>query len=270
MWCGNVDDIYKNQTLQKRLQKCKKRIQIVRRIDGCTVAILINLSQQVKEKTVGLGGIVMDNILQNIMIGFLNFPVFAVLLTVPIFAVQLLKYKTLNPVRILLNYAAILYGLCMFALVFLPIPTIEEAVHLSGHSIQMIPFHFVADIVRESPLVLTDIHTYLPAVFNRTVLQVVFNVIMTMPFGMLLRYYFGCSAKKVVLFSFLLSLFIEVAQLTGLFFMYSGSYRLCDMDDLIANTFGGFLGYMAVNACHFLPEIHKFDRLPKAKVVLAR
>lgn len=32
---------------------------------------------------------------------------------------------------------------------------------------------------------------------------------------------------------FALTLFIEVGQLTGLFFLYAGSYRLCDVDDLI-------------------------------------
>ena len=33
------------------------------------------------------------------------------------------------------------------------------------------------------------------------------------------------------IFSFLLSLFFEVTQLTGLYFLYPGSYRLFDVDD---------------------------------------
>ena len=213
----------------------------------------------------------MDYILQNIMVGILNFPIFAVLLTLPIMVVQLLKYKTFNPVRILLNYAAILYGLCLFALVFLPIPDIEQAALLSGHQMQVIPFHFVVDIVRQSPFVLTDLRTYLPALCNKAIWQVVFNVMMTVPFGMLLRYYFGCSCRKVVVCSFLLSLLIEVGQLTGLFFMYAGSYRLFDVDDLLANTLGGFLGFVVIEACHFLPAIKSFDRhAAKTEVVVVR
>lgn len=213
----------------------------------------------------------MNNIAQNIMIAVENFPLLALLFTIPFFAVQLVKYKTLNPVRILLCYAALLYGMCVFTLVFFPLPDMQEAAKLSGHEMQMIPFHFVADIIRESPLVITDIHTYLPAALNRTVLQVVFNVVMMVPFGMFLRYYFGCSGKKVFLFSLGLSLLIEIGQLTGLFFIYSGSYRLCDVDDLIANTLGGFVGYVIVNTCHFLPSIRHFDRhTAKTKVVLAR
>jgi glycopeptide antibiotics resistance protein len=47
--------------------------------------------------------------------------------------------------------------------------------------------------------------------------------------------------------TFLLSLIIESAQLTGLFFIYPGSYRLFDVDDLITNTLGGFLGTVLAN-----------------------
>lgn len=46
---------------------------------------------------------------------------------------------------------------------------------------------------------------------------------------------------------------------TGLFFIYSGLYRFCDIDDIMAYTLGGVIGYAAVKACHFLPEIKSFD-----------
>lgn len=213
----------------------------------------------------------MNNFLESILIGFSNFPFFAIILTVPTFATQLIKYKKFNAVRIGLNYAALLYFLCLFALVFLPLPDMAKAAQLNEYRFQLVPFQFVSDIVKESPLVITDVHTYIPALFNRAVLQVVFNVIMTVPFGMFLCYYFGCGAKKVVVSSFLLSLFIEVGQLTGLFFIFSGSYRLCDVDDLMANTLGGLVGYAIIKMCHFLPEIKSFDRhVVKGKVAIAR
>ena len=49
------------------------------------------------------------------------------------------------------------------------------------------------------------------------------------------------NVKKVVLFSFGLSLLIEVGQLTGLFFLFQGSYRLFDVDDLLLNVSGALL-----------------------------
>ena len=211
----------------------------------------------------------MEHIIENIMIGFVNFPFFAMLLTVPILAIQIIKYKTLNPVRIILNYAAILYGLCIFALVFLPIPDVQQAAKLSTYDVQMIPFNFISDIIRENTLVISDIHTYIPALFDRALLQVIFNVVMLIPFGMLLRYYFGFSIKKIIICSFCLSLFIETAQLTGMFFIYSGSYRLCDVDDLMANTLGGFIGCKLIDVCNFLPEISSFDHR-KTRLLVSR
>ena len=121
-------------------------------------------------------------------------------------------------------------------------------------------FHFIADIIKESPFRLNDIHTYLPSLFNRAVLQVIFNVLLVIPFGMILRYCCHMNTKKIVLLSFALSLFVEIAQLTGLFFVFNGSYRLCDVDDLMANTLGGFLGCQLVSRLEgFIPSIEKFD-----------
>ena len=170
----------------------------------------------------------MNNLMQSILIGISNFPFFAVILTLPIFATQLMKYKAINPVRIAVNYVAILYFLCLFALVFLPLPDMAKASQLSGYKIQLIPFRFLADIIKESPLVITNIHTYIPAIFHRAVLQVVFNVIMTIPFGMLLSYYFEFDAKKVpesVKFHFYKNQPINVAIFYRLHTDYNQSYR---------------------------------------------
>jgi glycopeptide antibiotics resistance protein len=212
----------------------------------------------------------MTNLIFAIVIGIKNFPFFAVLATVPIIAIQVIRYRKMNIVRIGLDYALILYYLCLLSLVFFPLPTPAQAASLSTHNIQLLPFHFVADIVRESPFVLSNPHTYIPALFDNTILQVVFNVVLTVPFGMFLRYYCGCDSRRIILYSFLLSLFIEIGQLTGLFFIYHGSYRLCDVDDLMTNTLGGFLGYALIHQVErYIPSIHAFDRaLPFSKKLL--
>lgn len=208
----------------------------------------------------------MTHIISNILIGFGNFPFFALLFTVPFLIVPVLHYKKFNVMRIFMNYTFLLYLICLIALVFLPLPTLTQANALSTHDIQFIPFMFVADIIRETPFVWNNPSTYLPALMNNAILQLVFNVLMTVPFGMFLRYYFECGTKKVVLYTFLLSLFIEIAQLTGLFFIYNGSYRLCDVDDLITNTLGGYLGCRAIGCLNsVLPGIHFFDRSLVAK-----
>lgn len=202
----------------------------------------------------------MTNLIYAIMIGIGSFPLFAVLFTLPIVAVTLMKYKSVNFVRIGINYAMLLYFLCVIALVIFPLPSAELAASLSTYDIQLVPFRFVADIVNESPFILSNPSTYLPTVFHQAVLQVVLNILMTIPFGMFLRYYCGCSGKKVVLLTCLLSLAIEITQFTGLYGIYNGSYRLCDVDDLMTNTLGGYLGYRFIySAERFLPSIQAFN-----------
>ena len=129
----------------------------------------------------------------------------------------------------------------------------------------------MADFLRETPLVLSDARTYLPALFDRTVQQVVCNILMLLPFGMYLRYVCGLDLGRVALVSLAFSAFIELGQLTGLFFLFRGSYRLCDVDDLMLNTLGGLLGGELVRALEaHLPPIDAFDRIPGSAGALPR
>lgn len=146
-----------------------------------------------------------------------------------------------------------------------------RAARLTTYDAQLVPFQFVADFLRETPLVLSDPHTYLPALFDRTVLQVVLNILMLMPFGMYLRYVCGLDLGRVALVSLAFSAFIELGQLTGLFFMFRGSYRLCDVDDLMLNTLGGLLGGELVRALEaYLPPLDTFDRFPGSALAMQR
>lgn len=202
----------------------------------------------------------MNTLINSILLGVSNFPLFAVICTLPIFAIVLIRYKAINFVRIGLNYAMILYFLCLIALVFFPLPSVEQAACLHTHDIQIVPFKFVFDIINESPFKLSNPATYIPALLNKAVLQVVFNIVMLIPFGMFLRYSCQYNAKKIVILSFLLSFFIELTQLTGLYGVYNGSYRLCDVDDLITNTLGGYIGCHLISSLErFIPSIQTFD-----------
>lgn len=202
----------------------------------------------------------METLMNSIVIGIKNFPIFAVIFTLPILLGQLLGQKKINIVRIAMSYAFILYSLCLISVVFLPLPSMTQAANLCSHDIQFVPFHFVADIIKESPLEINNVRTYFQALTNKAVLQVVFNVLLTVPFGMFLRYRFHLNRKKIILCSFALCLLIEIAQLTGLFFIFKGSYRLCDVDDIMANTLGGFVGYTLVHMVEaHVPAIEKFD-----------
>ena len=76
-----------------------------------------------------------------------------------------------------------------------------------------------------------------------------------------MRYLFNRNFKQTIIFSFLLTLFFELSQLTGLFWIYNAPYRLFQVDDLIFNTMGGMIGYLMTPIfTTFIPTLEKIDR----------
>ena len=189
----------------------------------------------------------MTNLLGSIRLAGYAFSLIAALVAVPLFCRQV-RARCFNWVRTVFGGLFLFYVLCVLALVFFPLPDAAQAAKLTTYDAQLVPFQFVADFLRETPLVRSDARTYLPALFDRTVQQVVCNILMLMPFGMYLRYVCGLDLGRVALVSLAFSAFIELGQLTGLFFLFRGSYRLCDVDDLMLNTLGGLLGGELVRA----------------------
>ncbi len=189
------------------------------------------------------------------------FPLIALLFTIPFILHQYHKYGSIHKLRVCIIYSFILYMITVYFLVILPLPKIEEVVYQEG-MIRLIPFTFIADFLRESSFVLNDPTTYLKALKEPSFYTVAFNILMTVPFGMYLRYYFKCSFKKTLLYSFLLSLFFEITQLTGLYFIYPYPYRFFDVDDLLMNTLGGGLGYFIMGLfTRFLPTRDEIDNV---------
>lgn len=191
---------------------------------------------------------------------FIFFPLVAALITLPYIAYNYYKYGSIISLRIAIIYSFVLYLLCTYFLVILPLPSIEEVQALTTPRTQLIPFTFISDIIKDSKIVLDEPSTYLSILHNNSFLQVLFNLFMTVPFGMYLRYYFKCNLKKTLLLTFCLSLFFELTQLSGLYFIYPRSYRLFDVDDLIINTSGGVLGYfIVIPFLKILPSRKKLD-----------
>lgn len=166
-------------------------------------------------------------------------------------AAALIK-KRFSIYKFIFDQMFVAYVLVVISLVFFPLPDAKTAAELSGFSINLVPGSFVGDIIREKSLF--------------SVLQVLFNVCMMLPFGMYLNYCTPLNQKEVVILSVAFSLFIEIGQLTGLFFIYNGSYRLCDIDDVLMNTLGGFLGYLAVAGVERYQETT--SRVPAWKLAL--
>ncbi|SFA92349.1 Glycopeptide antibiotics resistance protein [Cohnella sp. OV330] len=191
---------------------------------------------------------------------FLSFPIAAAIFTVPFLVVQYRRHGYVHKIRALILYLLLLYLLNAVFIILLPLPpSIHNAPPDAGSYFQWIPFHFLTDIVRETGVKPGRPSTYPHLLGERAVLQVAFNVLLTIPFGLFLRYYFSAHWIRCLLLSLGLSLLFETTQVTGIFGIFDYPYRLFDVDDLITNTAGGMLGY--VLAEWFASRLPRIDRL---------
>ncbi len=189
------------------------------------------------------------------------FPILLLLLFLPYIIREYHKYGSVYWYRGLILFSFLLYLMAAYFLVILPLPTMEEVLALDTPRTRLIPFAFVTDFIKESGFVFTNFSTYFKAFTSASFYVPVFNIFLFIPFGIYLHYYFEWDLKKTVIASFFLSLFFELTQLSGLYFIYPRGYRLFDVDDLLLNTFGGFLGYFLGSFfMKFLPSREEIDQ----------
>lgn len=148
----------------------------------------------------------------------------------------------------------------------LPLPSVEEVSKMTSPTMSLKPFQALQDIIKTTPFIWNKPATYLPTLTQPIMRVTLFNILLTFPFGIYLRYYFQYSFKKTVFFTFLLSLSFELIQLSALFGYYPRPYRLFEIDDLITNTLGGTLGYAICPLfAKVLPSREKLDAIAYEK-----
>ena len=86
----------------------------------------------------------MSQYLEALRQAMVIYPIIVVLFTVPYIAWSYHKYGSVLSLRVLIVYSFLLYLLCVYCLVILPLPTPEKAATLHGHKAQLIPFSFIA------------------------------------------------------------------------------------------------------------------------------
>lgn len=209
----------------------------------------------------------MESYLRVVGQAVLVFPVAAALIALPFLIHHYRKYGGMTFARFFLSYSFVLYALCAYFLVILPLPDREAVAQMTGGpSVQLLPFSFFRDLSKETGFQLAEPSTYLPALLSTFTLQFVFNIALLMPLGFYLRYYFRRKLLPAVLISLGVSLFFELTQLSGLYGYYPRAYRLFDVDDLLCNTLGGFLGYVLTGPLmKILPDRDKIDEMSYQK-----
>lgn len=131
------------------------------------------------------------------------------------------------------------YAVALVSYTMLPLPQIYPGwcSDIRDKSPQFVPFYFVEVVAGE-----TAGSGFLAILSNYYALQVLFNVLLFVPWGIIATRYFGQRVLGATVSGFLASLVIESTQYTGLWGQYECAYRLADVDDLLANTTGALLG----------------------------
>ena len=179
--------------------------------------------------------------INNIYTGLVVFPFIAALFTLPYAVYQYNRHGSVSKYRTLIIYSFILYMLIAFFMVILPLPDRASTAGNTWHDhLNLIPFRQIWLYWHDKAFGIAALQEYL---VSMSFWQLLFNILLTVPFGVYMRYYFKFSLKRTILYSFLLSMFYETSQITALFGIYPGPYRLADIEDLICNTLGGAAGY---------------------------
>lgn len=172
-------------------------------------------------------------------VGLIGGPVLFALIFLPVVLVQSRRYGRLSGRRLLVAAALSVYGVALVAYTLLPLPsgTAEWCARYGIDGAQLRPFAFVADIRRETAGLGAS-----ATLRSRSVLQVAFNVLLFVPWGVAVRRYFDRGVLTTVLSGLVASVLVEVTQYTGVFGLVGCAYRVADVDDVMANTLGAAIG----------------------------
>lgn len=185
----------------------------------------------------------MRNFIYDIQLGFLAFPLVALLLALPYALYQYRRFGAISIWKTFVVFTFILYCMCAISLIVFPLPKDPSQIVEIAQTPQLHPFHFVEQIRETTDFSWADRSTWGPTLKARAAYEAYFNVLLTVPLGAYLCYLFRCRWWMALLIGMVTTLLFETSQLTGLFGIYDHPYRLFDVDDLILNTTGAMLGF---------------------------
>lgn len=183
------------------------------------------------------------------------FPIIALLVMLPVAVVSYRRRGRAGGWTTIVFYGFLFYLLAAFMQTIIPLPSDPArycATQTYASTPQLRPFYFI-DVVSTrarghwSPNAM--LHN--PALWSTAL-----NAVLLVPLGFFLRYLAGARFLPAIAISFGVSLFFELTQLTGLWFIYPCAYRLFSVDDLILNTSGAVVGWLIAGPLtRLLPDL---------------
>jgi glycopeptide antibiotics resistance protein len=165
------------------------------------------------------------------------------------------KYGQLNPLKSFMFMAFVLYIEIAYFLTILPLPdasSMNQAIQPLRSYMQLNIFYFITDSISYF-----QEHGF--SLISPPIYTTVFNILLLVPLGIFLRKLFNYKMNQIIVIALLVSLSFELIQLSGLFFIYPYPYRLFDINDIMFNTLGAFLGAILAT------KISIFDKILEQK-----
>ena len=210
---------------------------------------------------------VLSNYSVPIVSAIMLFPSIVCLITIPFLVWNYRKYNGLSAMRATVIFSFVFYMMCAFFLTLLPLPTIEEVLSRKPVQFNHHLFNNIEAVFISAGFEAGDTSTWFVAANWKAALssfmlfQIIANIVMQVPLGFYLRYYFRVSWKKAVGIGFLVSAFYEMTQLSGVWGIYPYAFRCPDVDDLMNNTLGCMIGFwLAPILMRFLPSVEEMDQ----------
>lgn len=154
-------------------------------------------------------------------------------------------------------YSFIFYLLTVYFMVILPLPSQSSVAALTTPTMNLHPFEFVRQFMKYSPFVLTDPGTYKGALISASFIQPAFNLLLTLPFGVYLRYYFKRNWRQTQLWLIIIPfIFFWTAD----WLAYTGTVSEKDLPQTLL-VVGVSVAIVAVYLLHLLVSL--FFRNPR-------
>ncbi|WP_197233970.1 VanZ family protein [Bacillus cereus] len=192
----------------------------------------------------------METYLLSIKTAVIIFLIVVTIVSMPFLLWQYKKYGYIHYFHTYMVYSLLLYCISAYCLVIFPLPTTFNTCSIQKLGMQhysLVPFTFFTDFLKETNVIWDSPITYINMFKERGFIQVVCNMMLLLPLGIYLRYYFCYKILQTLLIISSVSLFFEITQLTGVYGLYNCSYRLFDIDNIILNTIEGIVGFYVVS-----------------------
>jgi glycopeptide antibiotics resistance protein len=172
--------------------------------------------------------------------GILGFLAIWGTLLVPQLITHLARFGRVDVRRVVVTGTVVLYACLALAVVFLPLP--GPGARRLQQTVQLHPFQWVQDIGTElAKHGLSGAHALTTLTFQ----QVAMNVLLFVPLGLFARLLWRRGVVGATFLGFAVSFLVECVQITANFGTAPYVYRIFDVDDLLNNTAGAALGWIA-------------------------